>query len=248
MRRERHRVLAAGLVVGVIAACAVEATAQTGISACQTLSSGSYVLTQDIFATGDCLEVMADDVTIDLKGFQINGNGTGTGVKIDAPRKGLAIRNGTVRDFQTGIGFNGNQILVEKIRAIGNQVGIAVGARSIVKDCIAFDNASVGITAGTGSSTLTGNIVSGNGSGTANQGGLTVGNNSLVSGNVVNENDGTGMDIGLGSTVLNNTVNNNSGTGVAVTCVSNLIGNMANGNGTNRDLRGQGCRQSDNVF
>ena len=248
MRGERHGVLAAGLLVGVIAAGAVEVTAQTGISACQSLSAGSYVLTQDIFATGDCLVVTADDVTIDLKGFQIRGNGTGTGVKIEAPRKGLAIRNGTVRDFQLGIGFSGSQILVEKIRAVGNHVGIAVGSRSIVRDNIAFDNAGGGITAGIGGSTLTGNIVSANGSGIVGQGGLVAGNDSLVSNNVVNANDGTGMDIGLGSTVLNNTVNNNSGTGIAVTCASNVIGNTAVGNGTNRDLRGQGCRQSENVF
>jgi hypothetical protein len=231
-----------------MAAAVAEVTAQTGISACQSVSAGSYVLTQDIFAVGDCLVVTADNVTIDLKGFQIRGNGTGTGVKIEAPRKGLAIRNGTVRNFLIGIGFSGSQLVVENIRATGNQVGIAVGARSVVRDSVASGNSSIGITAGIGGSTVTGNIVSANGSGTAGQGGLTAGGGSLVANNVIDENNGIGLNVGPGSTVLNNTVINNSSTGFQVQCPSNLIGNTATGNSPDSDLTGAGCRQSVNLF
>jgi hypothetical protein len=48
--------------VGVVAAGVAEVSAQTGSARVQSVSSGSYVLTQDIFAVGDCSVVTADNV------------------------------------------------------------------------------------------------------------------------------------------------------------------------------------------
>ena len=47
------------------------------ISKCGTISKpGSYVLTRNLTAIGDCLVVAANFVTIDLGGWVITGNGT----------------------------------------------------------------------------------------------------------------------------------------------------------------------------
>src|SRR5262249_46179573 len=49
-----------------------------GLSSCKSLTTpGSYVLTGNLSAVGDCLVVAADFVTIDLAGFSVTGNGTG---------------------------------------------------------------------------------------------------------------------------------------------------------------------------
>ena len=51
------------------------------ISKCGTISKpGSYVLTRNLTANGDCLVVAANFVTIDLGGWVITGNGTGGGI------------------------------------------------------------------------------------------------------------------------------------------------------------------------
>jgi hypothetical protein len=63
--------------------------APTAISACQPISQpGSYVLTTNIVASGDCLVIAlgVDAVTIDLAGFSISGNGTGTGIRTSVPQ------------------------------------------------------------------------------------------------------------------------------------------------------------------
>ncbi|MEM4160304.1 MAG: hypothetical protein QXH18_03770, partial [Candidatus Micrarchaeia archaeon] len=56
--------------------------AQTPISSCQTITaSGSYILTQDIFASDTCLRIGADNVVIDCGGHKIIGPGTESNTK-----------------------------------------------------------------------------------------------------------------------------------------------------------------------
>ena len=58
------------------------------ISKCTTISKpGSYVLTRNLTASGDCLMVAANFVTLDLGGWVITGNGTGTGSQTGGSRE-----------------------------------------------------------------------------------------------------------------------------------------------------------------
>ena len=80
------------LLVLSVVAYAPDAGAVTPISACVTITaSGSYVLTRNLVAAGDCLAVAADFVTIDLAGHLITGNGTGAGIRDSGFRRGIAV-------------------------------------------------------------------------------------------------------------------------------------------------------------
>jgi hypothetical protein len=221
------------------------AAAPSNVNACQTLSQpGSYVLAKNLAATGDCLVVAADAVTIDLAGFAITGNGTGSAVKSDgALRTGISIQNGTISNFATGIdfGFTGIQILVERMRISGNgNVGVGANDMAIVKDSLFFQNGD-GINVGSRS------VVTGNSSNFNAGSGIAVGLGSTVTGNTSNLNGNNGLVVGNGSTVVNNTTLGNGNFGLIVTCPGNVLGNTATQNGTNQLLQGAGCNVEHNL-
>ena len=97
------------LIVFFLASAAIPIyAANNEINKCQTVDvSGSYVLAQNIEpntrAGGDCLTINVDFVTIDLAGYSIIGHNSGTGVEINALRRGITIRGGTIQNFQIGI-------------------------------------------------------------------------------------------------------------------------------------------------
>ena len=81
---------------------APEAGAQQGptaIDKCQTIfHPGSYKLVTDLVSTGgNCLVIAANNVTIDLAGFSISGNGTGAGVSAIGGTSCEASLSGTGR-------------------------------------------------------------------------------------------------------------------------------------------------------
>lgn len=128
--------------------------APKGINSCQTIDeSGTYVLTKNLKATGDCLVINVDNVTIDLDGYTIEGDGSGQGVwDGDLPRQNITVRNGTVTNFFIGVGLakpgaaHSVRSVIEKIRAVNNRFfGIRSGDYSVVRDCIASDNAQTGM-------------------------------------------------------------------------------------------------------
>lgn len=71
-------------------------------------AGGSYVLTGDLtVATGDGIQIVASNVTLDLNGFTLRsnaGSATGSGVFVGASNNNITIRNGRVVG---GTGFNG---------------------------------------------------------------------------------------------------------------------------------------------
>jgi hypothetical protein len=196
----------------------------TKIRECQTIdASGSYVLTRNLQATGDCLLVIANDVSIDLSGFTISGDGTGNGISdAEKERTNIAVRKGTV----TGFG--------------GRGVNLFHTTAAVVEAITARANGGTGITAGVGS-TVTGNTAQANGAGIATWWGSTVtGNTALL-------NSGLGITAGVGSTVTGNTAQANGGDGMQVFCPSNVLGNTSTENGVNINLSGAGCSDSNNV-
>jgi hypothetical protein len=153
------------------------------INQCKTLDEpGAWEVNRNLTATGDCLVVTADFITIDLAGFVLTGDGTGHGITDNGVyRKGVAVRNGTVTGFVDGIRLNHtSSCQIERVRAIGNTgAGIRVGWNCTVSGNITRENDTQGIAAAA-PSTVSGNTVI---FGTWN--GIEVGCPSNVIGNTV---------------------------------------------------------------
>ena len=145
-------------------------------------------------APADAIDIQANYVSIDLNGFAIIGTGSGTGVNASG-RPGIAIRNGSVTDFLTGL--NGGQSgVVQNVRAQGNKGdGIDCGS-----DCV-----------------ISGNIASANGG----NGILVSGSDNLISDNTADGNKSAGINLNGGShhRVTGNTANDN---GTASTCAAGI--------------------------
>jgi hypothetical protein len=194
--------------------------APQGINNCRTITQpGSYVLRDNLAASGDCLVIQADFVTIDLDGFVIAGNGTGAGITDrNVAQRGITVRNGTIAGFFRGIDLDGSQgVAVERVRAFSNAGhGILAGRLSLVTGSTASEN-GIGISVEAGSTVL----------------GNTVGRNQIgIAGNI-------------GTSVINNTSRNNSSIGVSVSCPSLVLGNTATANPVDVQLIGGGACTSE---
>lgn len=168
-------------------------------------NSGLYYLTKNLTytaASGNAISVEANDVTIDLMGFNLSGPGTGqaTGIYM-SHRSNVEIRNGTISNFPLyGIreaGSTGRDHRIINVRVSGVKTGesagygiMLFGSSHLVKDCSVFTN---------------------------NYTGIYVLYGSRISGNVVYNNDGSGIQAGAGCSIINNTVYNNKNTGIATT-------------------------------
>ena len=251
MKRMTALAIATMMALGLSAPATGAPVGLKKITSCQTIGqSGSYSLGNNLTAAGSCLVVAADFVTIDLAGFTIAGNGTGGGVTsdtADTPRKGIALRNGTIRNFQRGIDFGcggygcGIQILVEQMFVLDNSdTGVSVNEMAVVKDSV-FSGNGDGINVGSRS------LITGNDSSHNTSSGIVVSTGSTVIGNTAGVNGNNGIVVLNGSTVVNNTVQVNDNFGLAVTCPSNVSGNTATNNGTNLLLQSEGCNNVNNL-
>jgi hypothetical protein len=184
---------------------------------------GSYRLSGNLTVPADTngIEIAANHVTLDLNGFQIAGaSGQRAGVRdVAGGREAVAVRNGTVTNFATGISFGSTfGAEISQIRAVGNTgTGISVGPHSIV----------------TGSTA------------TRNDRGIGMGAGSLASGNTVFENVTLGLQLNANGAAINNVVGQNP-TGILVFCPVNLVANTSLFNGLNLDVNGGGCSFSNN--
>ncbi|MGD0573573.1 MAG: hypothetical protein ABSB11_11235 [Sedimentisphaerales bacterium] len=200
--------------------------------------SGSYYLTKNLTAAGTAITVNADNVTIDLCGFSLAGNNTGSGIYM-TDRINVEIRNGTISNFSYGInddfitmvsnGTSTNHRVIG-VRALSNaNFGIKLyGPNNEVRDCSASNN---------GTSASGSNIF-----------GISVANNSTVTGNTVSNNGGSaqvnayvfGILAGYNCTITGNAVGSNgynaaAGTtvyGITANSSSTITGNTVSGNGT----------------
>lgn len=141
---------------------------------------GSYYLTSRVVTQGGRAGILiaADDVTIDLCGFAIDGSADPTafpsGIETATPRRNIVIRNGTVLGFR-GYGitgpmtrclfesldvsdnfsgnlevFNCHDSIARNIRIRGGgEVGIEMGNNCLVLDC-SVDGPNTGISVGRG--------------------------------------------------------------------------------------------------
>jgi hypothetical protein len=126
--------------------------------------SGFYYLSGDLTSTGAGIIINVDNVTIDLMGFSLNGEGglVTEGIAING-RKNVEVRNGTIRSFYLGIhdstGGGANDRIIN-VRCLNNiQTGISLeGKNHLIKGCTLSDNIIAGIIL-TGAATISGNMV-----------------------------------------------------------------------------------------
>jgi hypothetical protein len=188
------------------------------ITTCQTISkSGLYELAANLITSGNCLVISASFVTIDLKGFSIDGTISGGTTDITASKtltrvRGITVRNGSISGFGAGLDLTNasNDSIVEGLRVIG---GSSASENGIFANGIVKDNIVYGYNAGIG--------------------GIAVG--GVVTGNYVADAQ-TGIAVPVGSTVTGNTVNNNRQTGLLVVCPSNVTKNTAVNNPLGKNL------------
>jgi len=222
------------------------------IESCSVLdaqSNSSYVLVRNIFSSGqNCLVVNASNITIDLRGFSIVGNGNGVGIVANIPVEGITVRNGIVKGFAVGISLGGSGNLVEEMHVDNNtDTGMLLGTSSIVHHVIAQGNLNNGIIV-TAAGTIKDSVLRFNGNNPASVG-LSAGSGSTVTGNTIWGSIGTGLFASLGSTVMGNSVSDtNPGVGMSIICPSNVKDNTATANtSANLVLTGEGCNVIDNV-
>jgi hypothetical protein len=207
----------------------------------QSISRAHYQLVANLTADGNCLVVTGDGVSIDLGGFAITGNGTGTAIISKPKGTGIPpartmVRNGDISHFARAIDGSGT---VERLRVTFNAKGISLGV-GVVRDNTVQFNEAAGIRLADG--LVANNLLIANGTGiVVEEAGVITGNQAV--GNQI------GIDVkGTGSAVIGNIADGNSRIGIRAACPSNLTNNTAIGNNRNLVLIGNTCRNEGNVI
>jgi parallel beta-helix repeat protein len=171
--------------------------------------------------------ITTQGVTIDLAGFAMTGDGTGTAITgaqaqvQTIPQARTVVRNGNVSNFGLATNLSGT---VEGLRVTFNGKGIFVPVGIVRGNTVQF-NGSAGI--GLADGIVTGNLV------VANDTGIFVEEAGVITGNQAAGNK-IGIDVkGTGSTLIGNIADDNSEIGLRVGCPSSLNDNTAAGNDTN---------------
>jgi parallel beta-helix repeat protein len=202
---------------------------------------GLYELQDNLDAVGSCIIVQADFVTINLNGFRIRGNGTGSAIVEASVYRGTSVRNGTVTNFENAISI-GTDATVDEVKSFDNtNVGILV-RQGVVRNSQAQGNLNNhGISVG-GRSLVTGNISRNNRSG------ISATHGSNIRGNTVSDNAVGGiLTQGTGIVIADNAVFNNTSFGIGADCPSLVLGNTTLFHSLNLMLNGAGCRDEHNV-
>jgi hypothetical protein len=126
---------------------------RTPISICGKIitAAGSYYLTNNLNCTGVGIDIRHDDVTLDLMGFTITGNGSNYGIYIPINNlSNLEVKNGTVRNFNDGFyaTYTGlSAIRIKDMKVMNNsRHGIFLPvANIVVQNCMVEGNGGYGI-------------------------------------------------------------------------------------------------------
>ena len=216
---------------GPVAATNRTAINPQGLTLPYTISEpGSYVLMGNIVApggfAGSAISIDADDVTLDLNGFAIVGDGNGTAVGVFSSHNRIAIRNGSVRNWQTGLSIQGAEHAeVSDLRVTdGAAGGLLVGRYTVVTRCVAHNTGNVGIQATDG-------CVVSHCTANANTGiGILAGQGSVITDCASYANTGGGVWSGFGSVIADCSAYAN--TGIGIRAGNSLIrGNVSVSNG-----------------
>lgn len=232
MKFRNVKVLAGSVAFSLMAFTHI-AYAATDIGTCQIITQpGSYRLTQNLLASGTCLELRTSSVSIDLAGHAIVGAGTGAGIKVSfGRRENVAVRNGIVSNFNVGVDFRFvDGAVIERLRITDVFDGIQAGPGAIVAANIVRGAGRNGINVAADGATSSGSVITDNVV-------LGSGQNGISSAE-------------KGSVVRGNAITQNANLGIFVQCPSSVIANAANANGKSANLNlvlfGTGCVSSQN--
>ena len=232
--------------------------------------SGSYYLCANAQMTSNMfhgITIWADNVTLDLKGFALIGEGTAGkhGVIVEGSYKNIKICNGTVRNWggngvdissatnsqlanlricdNTGIGLTaGRGSTFDNCTASDNGiVGIGASAGTVI-NCTAYSNSGIGILADNGS-TVVNCIARSNGSDGI---GLSTGG-VVATGCTSRQNGGNGISAVDGCIIRDCTSEYNTGNGFSVADGVSVNGCSARSNGNFGIDAGQACMLTANI-
>lgn len=226
-----------------------KAIAQNPVSDCASLSTGSYILTQNLNSTQGCLVLLESFTSVDLNGFSISGDGDPGDYGISSGSTPtlamIEIKNGSVTGFDVGINLPlAAGVAVSNLRILRNSnVGIWLGRYCSIRQNTVVDNGTDGAR-GERNCLVTDNVIGRNGTA-----GIRVETSAVISGNSLRENLSAGMVVGRGSSITQNISNYNGASGIFVACPSNVAYNTAidNRGESNIKYNGSGCGNSYNV-
>lgn len=123
-----RRVTVWGLLAAGALLLPAGAQARTRQVSCGETITTSTTLAADVTdCAGEGLVIGADDVTLDLNGHTVGGNGSGVGIEDTAGRSGVTIEGGTVKGFDVGVDVaNADHTGVTAVSAQGGIAGILV--------------------------------------------------------------------------------------------------------------------------
>jgi parallel beta-helix repeat protein len=176
---------------------------------------GSYYLTGNLAGASGrhTIEIEADEVTIDLNGFSIVGvSGSFDGVNTPAARRGITIRNGTVRQQSSSGIFLGSTsaVVLEDLTLSNNGLdGVWPGTGATVTRVNAINNSRDGFNlSNTSESTLTDCVAKGDETGFKNPGGTVNYVHCIAQSNRLN-----GFELSVGGRVIDCVSAGNTGAG-----------------------------------
>ena len=180
---------------------------------CIISQPGSYYLTTNLTGTSgfDGITISANDVTLDLNGFALEGiPGSGNGI-YSGPKSGLVVRNGTIRGWGTsGIGAStATDCRYQELRVSDNGGrGIYAGNNCEIHHCTANNNGLDGIAGGL-SVTVTHSVAQNN-----TKEGITVSRDSRITDCAIKSNGDMGLVTGDRASLTDSAIVSNASVGV----------------------------------
>lgn len=213
---------------------------------------GSYVLTGplEVASSTPGIQITANRVDLDLRGFTIEHSGTGTADLVTSAESGfhnvreVTIRNGTLLSAGNRGIFLGNFGNVIEVNVLGSGGhGIEISANALIRDSKIRFSAEGGIRAQSGARII-GNEVFGNG-----DSGISVQGTARVFRNVVNNNGGHGILANApGFRIADNTVRANDISGISGQTDGLVVSNVARQNAIFGLDLGPGTGYRDNLL
>jgi parallel beta-helix repeat protein len=210
---------------------------------------GSYYVTGNL--TGPAgqhgITVDADNVTLDLGGFELVGPGSGTfsAVRVNTFRANATVRHGSARGWLgsaiAAVSVNSTEFRVEDVRVFNaGGTGIVLGNNGEASHCAARGCVFGGISGGNNCHVTACIAI-----GTTTGRGITVGTDGVIADCTASSNSSDGIQTGESSTVSNCTAANNSAAGFNLASEATVRGCTARFNTTNGFVGANNIRLSD---
>lgn len=197
-----------------------------------TLPNITHRFNQSLSATGNCIQIKANNIILDFNGYNITGNLSGAGINISS-YNGTTIKNGFVYNFSKGIFLenSGNNNITNMTANNNGANGIYLlnSSNNALSDITANNNGADGIYFNSSNNSLTRATANGNGGdGVKTRFGAT--NNTFMH-ITANNNVGSGIYPANNSRLTNITANNNT-YGISIGTSNNILINITANNNT----------------